>query len=143
MVISEEVTLHLAAISFSTLKIAEYSLRGVANEMVDQMYAHLSWFNLILLMRIKSPFPCVFQVYTSLDYESRFVGKEIIGLFANRFGKSFMAVTLLLMTTWYDDSTMLIRHLVMALVTINFVWVGVSLRLNYLIQESEQKLKSE
>ena len=48
------------------MKTLEYSLRGVANELV----------------------------FASLDYESRFVGKEIIGLFANRFGKSGMAVAL-------------------------------------------------
>jgi ATP/ADP translocase len=82
-------------------------------------------------------------VYTSLDYESRFVGKEIIGLFANRFGKSFMAVTLFLLSAWYDDSTMLIRHLVIALVAIDLVWVGVSLRLNNLIKASEQTIKRD
>ena len=52
--------------AFFTMKTLEYSLRGVANELV----------------------------FASLDYESRFVGKEIIGLFANRFGKSGMAVAL-------------------------------------------------
>jgi hypothetical protein len=129
MVVSEEVTLQLAAVSFCTLKITEYSLRGVANEMVDQNHARLSLFNLILLMRISSLFPCVFQVYTSLDYESPFVGKEIIGLFANRFGKSVMAVSLFLLSAWYDDSNMLIQHLVIALVAINLDWVGVSLQL--------------
>jgi ATP/ADP translocase len=52
--------------AFFTMKTLEYSLRGVANEMV----------------------------FASLDYESRFVGKEIVGMFANRFGKSGMAVVM-------------------------------------------------
>jgi hypothetical protein len=38
------------------------------------------------------------QFHVSLDYESRFFGKEIIGLFVNRFGKSSMAALLLLVT---------------------------------------------
>ena len=33
-------------------------------------------------------------VYVPLDFESRYVGKEIIAVFANRFGKSGMAMIL-------------------------------------------------
>ena len=33
-------------------------------------------------------------VYVPLDFESRYVGKEIIAVFANRFGKSGMALIL-------------------------------------------------
>lgn len=33
-------------------------------------------------------------VYVPLDFESRYMGKEIIAVFANRFGKSGMAVIL-------------------------------------------------
>jgi hypothetical protein len=54
-----------------------------------------------------------------------------------------MAVSLFLLSAWYDDSNMLIQHLVIALVAINLVWVGVSLRLNNLIQAAEQDLKDD
>ena len=64
-------SLEMIAGSFLMMKILEYSLRGVANEMV----------------------------FASLDYESRFVGKEIIGVFANRLGKSVMAVALSILAT--------------------------------------------
>ena len=33
-------------------------------------------------------------VYVPLDFESRYMGKEIIAVFANRFGKSGMAIIL-------------------------------------------------
>ena len=33
-------------------------------------------------------------IYVPLDFESRYVGKEIIAVFANRFGKSGMALIL-------------------------------------------------
>jgi hypothetical protein len=54
-----------------------------------------------------------------------------------------MAVTLFLLSVWYDDSAMLIRHLVISLVAIGLVWIGVSLRLNNLIQASEQTIKCD
>eukprot|EP00970_Alexandrium_tamarense_P020707 scaffold15572_cov200-Alexandrium_tamarense.AAC.1 len=58
--------LYLVAISFLAAKTMDYSLRNVLAELV----------------------------YVPLDFESRYVGKEIIAVFANRFGKSGMAVIL-------------------------------------------------
>lgn len=58
--------LYLVAISFLTAKTMDYSLRNVLAELV----------------------------YVPLDFESRFVGKEVIAVFANRFGKSGMALLL-------------------------------------------------
>ena len=52
--------LKIAAISFFALKAADYSIRGVATELV----------------------------YQPLDFDARYLGKEVIGVFANRFGKS-------------------------------------------------------
>merc|ERR1712071_395557 len=34
------------------------------------------------------------MVYVSLDYESRFIGKEIIGMFGNRIGRSGISLAL-------------------------------------------------
>mmetsp|Transcript_20874 Transcript_20874/g.42737 ORF Transcript_20874/g.42737 Transcript_20874/m.42737 type:complete len:599 (-) Transcript_20874:108-1904(-) len=58
--------LYLIAVSFLTAKTMDYSLRNVLAELV----------------------------YVPLDFESRFVGKEVIAVFANRFGKSGMALIL-------------------------------------------------
>ncbi|KAL7469931.1 hypothetical protein ACHAXS_010173 [Conticribra weissflogii] len=58
--------LYLVAVSFLTAKTMDYSLRNVLAELV----------------------------YVPLDFESRFVGKEVIAVFANRFGKSGMALIL-------------------------------------------------
>ena len=52
--------LMIATISFFALKSADYSIRGVATELV----------------------------YQPLDFDARYLGKEVIGVFANRFGKS-------------------------------------------------------
>lgn len=60
------------AAAFCTMKTLEYSLRGVSNEIL----------------------------FASLDYESRFVAKQEIGLLANRFAKSFTAVVLSLLTKY-------------------------------------------
>eukprot|EP00543_Licmophora_paradoxa_P006707 CAMPEP_0202444332 /NCGR_PEP_ID=MMETSP1360-20130828/3453_1 /ASSEMBLY_ACC=CAM_ASM_000848 /TAXON_ID=515479 /ORGANISM="Licmophora paradoxa, Strain CCMP2313" /LENGTH=422 /DNA_ID=CAMNT_0049060305 /DNA_START=72 /DNA_END=1337 /DNA_ORIENTATION=- len=76
MSVNKQVNLFVVAGSFCTMKTLEYSLRGVSNEMV----------------------------YASLDYESRFVGKEVIGLFANRLGKSSMAVVLSILTASVPSS---------------------------------------
>jgi ATP/ADP translocase len=90
------------------MKIMEYSFRGVANEMV----------------------------YASLDFESRYVGKEIIGL-GCRFGKSGMAITLFLLASWYEDASLLVHHSMIALTVVSIIWLGVSFQLNNLIKASK------
>lgn len=82
------------------------------------------------------------QVYSSLDYESRYVGKEIIGL-GCRFGKSGMAITLFLLATWYDDASLLAHHSMIALAGVSLIWLGVSLQLNNLIKTSEKTAKRD
>jgi ATP/ADP translocase len=52
--------LMIATLAFFALKSADYSIRGVATELV----------------------------YQPLDFDARYLGKEVIGVFANRFGKS-------------------------------------------------------
>jgi ATP/ADP translocase len=69
-------SLGMVAASFCTLKVLEYSLRGVANELL----------------------------FASLDYESRYVAKQEIALLANRFAKSFTAVALSLVTEYVSSA---------------------------------------
>lgn len=68
-------TLWMTAATFFCLKTVDYSLRNVVNEMV----------------------------YQPLDFESRYVGKEVIGVFANRFGKSGMSMILSFMTATFPS----------------------------------------
>lgn len=63
-------SLPILAIAFSFTKCLDYSIRGVVTEMV----------------------------YVPLDFESRFVGKEVNGVFGNRLGKSGMSVLLSALT---------------------------------------------
>lgn len=59
-------SLWIAAIAFWSLKTLDYSVRTVVNEIV----------------------------YQPLDFESRYLGKEVIGVFANRIGKSGLSILL-------------------------------------------------
>ena len=61
---SKEISLTLLAAAFFLSKVMDYSLRSVVSVMV----------------------------YQPLDFESRYVGKEIIGVFGSRFGKSGMSL---------------------------------------------------
>ena len=105
-------SLEMIAGSFLMMKILEYSLRGVVNEMV----------------------------FASLDYESRFVGKEIIGVFANRLGKSVMAVALSLLA-----NQVTILQLSHATTVFSVLWFVVSWQVVVLLKldpNDEGKVKS-
>jgi ATP/ADP translocase len=67
---TNQTALLVTSAAFFSLKTLDYSLRYVANEMI----------------------------YQPLDFESRYLGKEVIGVFANRFGKSGMSLLLSLAT---------------------------------------------
>lgn len=69
-------SLWIQAVAFFSLKTLDYSVRQVVNEMV----------------------------YQPLDFESRYVGKEVIGVFANRFGKSGMSMFLSFLTAQFHSS---------------------------------------
>jgi ATP/ADP translocase len=62
-------SLWMTAAALFSLKTLDYSLRNIVNEMVFQ----------------------------PLDFDSRYLGKEVIGVFANRFGKSGMSIILSLL----------------------------------------------
>ena len=59
-------SLNLLAFSFFATKVIDYALRNVLSEMV----------------------------YVPLDFDSRYLGKELIGVFGNRFGKSGISLVL-------------------------------------------------
>ena len=68
------------------------------------------------------------KLYASLDYESRFLGKEVIGLFANRFGKSIMAVGLSVYTAQGNNKG-LDNYLPLVSGLFALMWFGASYRL--------------
>lgn len=74
-------SLNLVACTFLSMKIIEYSIRGQVTEMI----------------------------FASLDYESRFVGKQKIGLLANRLGKSTMAISLFLLAMYFEKD---VNHII-------------------------------
>jgi ATP/ADP translocase len=95
---AEDLSLFLVTATFALYKTLEYSVRGVAVEMV----------------------------YVNLDYESRFFGKEVIGLFVERIGKSGTAVILSLVSWTFGNSAMLDKAFVQALSLASLLWLFAS-----------------
>lgn len=95
---AENLTLLLVTATFSLHKVLEYSVRGVVVEML----------------------------YMSLDYESRFFGKEVIGLFVDRLGKSSTAVVLSVVTNVFGQSPELDKAFVQALSVSSLMWLFAS-----------------
>jgi hypothetical protein len=99
-------SLALVGLTFLTLKTIEYSLRGQASEMV----------------------------WVMLDYESRFIGKELINLFANRLGKSGTAVILALLTVRLEKDGMNLRSFIVnTSIFLAFIWLICTIRVTRLI----------
>jgi ATP/ADP translocase len=73
--VQESPTLYIISASLLVMKVLEYSARRMLDEMV----------------------------YVPLDFESRFVGKEIIGVFGYRFGKSAMSLALSGLTSIFGN----------------------------------------
>lgn len=103
-------SIHLVSASFLLMKAMEYSIRGVTTEMV----------------------------YVSLDYESRFLGKEIIGVFVNRVGKSVVAIGLSAVTAYFGSQIDL-GYLSMALVVVSVFSLLVSYQLTKFLDGTGQK----
>lgn len=68
-------SLYVVSLSLLVMKVLEYSARRMLDEMV----------------------------YVPLDFESRFVGKEVIGVFGYRFGKSLMSLSLSGLTSCFGN----------------------------------------
>lgn len=103
-------SLSVVAGAFCTMKILEYSVHGVCNELL----------------------------FASLDYESRHVGKQEIALLANRFSKSLTAVALSLLTK-YMAPRQLDCMLSWAAFLFTIFWFISSLQLSRLVPVKDKK----
>ena len=70
-------------------------------------------------------------MYVPLDFDSRFLGKEIIGVFANRFGKSGISIILSMITSFYGDLD--VSQLSLLTTAASTVWLTCSVRVSYLV----------
>lgn len=95
--------LSILALSFFAAKTMDYSIRGVVTEMV----------------------------YQPLDFDSRYLGKEIIGVFGSRFGKS--GVSLILSLLAYVFPNFGIYHLSKLSVIASFGWLCMTWWLSRLV----------
>lgn len=73
--LAKDPSLYLVSASLLVMKTMEFSARRILDELV----------------------------YVPLDYESRYVGKEVIGVFGYRFGKSGMSLALSALTYWFGN----------------------------------------
>jgi len=79
------------------------------------------------------------QVYGTLDFESRYLGKEIVGLFANRLGRSGSAVVLALLTSAFPSFS---SKAPLLLACISAMWLVVCFRVVRLLYLTEKKVKT-
>lgn len=93
-------SLLIVALAFFFTKVLDYSLRGVVNEMV----------------------------YVPLDFTSRYLGKEVIGVFGNRFGKSGMSLILSGLT--FGFGTFGMAHLTKLSAVASLVWMSCAWQLS-------------
>lgn len=107
-------SLWIVAAAFFSLKTLDYSLRNIVNEMV----------------------------YQPLDFDSRYVGKEVIGVFANRFGKSGMSMILSLVTVQFPGVG--IPQLSQLSIAVASIWTTCSVWLSRNVlsnKEAERRVK--
>lgn len=107
--IQHDPSLWVLAAAFGSAKVMDYSLRGVVNEMV----------------------------YVPLDFESRFMGKEIIGVFGNRFGKSGMSLFLSGLTFYYGGGGTMASLTKISSVA-SLLWMSFAWRLSDCIPSKEE-----
>lgn len=100
--------LQILALSFFATKTMDYSIRGVVNEMV----------------------------YQPLDFDSRYLGKEIIGVFGSRFGKS--GVSVILSGLAYVFPNFGIYHLSKLSVVASMGWLSTSWWLSRLVPRKDE-----
>eukprot|EP00978_Attheya_sp_CCMP212_P026089 scaffold85134_cov51-Attheya_sp.AAC.3 len=112
----DDPSLDLIAFSFFVAKVMDYSLRNVVNEMV----------------------------YMPLDFESRYLGKEIIGVFGNRLGKSGMSI-ILAGLTFVSGRDFSIFELSQLTALASLSWWATTIRLSNFVpkkREAEAQAKS-
>jgi ATP/ADP translocase len=109
--ISGNPSLLFVASTFSCMKILEYSLRNAVTEIL----------------------------YSSLDFKSRFVGKEIISMLANRIGKSGMAIGLSIVTYLKGNDENLGHYFRMLANLVVFLWLMTTVWLIHIIESNKEK----
>lgn len=92
--------LRLIGGSFLLIKVMDYALRNVISELV----------------------------YAALDFESRYLGKEVIGVFGNRLGKSGMSLALSLITATYGELGLQAMSLLSTFAS--FAWLTTGIKLS-------------
>jgi len=112
-------SLNMVASAFLVMKTLEFSVRRMLDEMV----------------------------YVPLDYESRFLGKEVIGVLGYRFGKSAASLALSALTSSFG--AMGLRELSYFTTGAAGVWLGTAWRLSNLVptraqaEEAYEKMKKD
>lgn len=101
-------SLAMVASAFLVMKTLEFSVRRMLDEMV----------------------------YIPLDYESRFLGKEVIGVLGYRFGKSAASLTLSGLTSFFG--TVGLREFSYLTTGAAGVWLGTAWRLSNLVPTKKQ-----
>lgn len=110
-------SLNMVASAFLVMKTMEFSVRRMLDEMV----------------------------YVPLDYESRFLGKEVIGVLGYRFGKSAASLALSALTSSFG--TVGLRELSYFATCASGLWLGTAWRLSTLVptraeaEEAYEKMK--
>lgn len=105
---STDPSLAMVASAFLVMKTLEFSVRRMLDEMV----------------------------YVPLDYESRFLGKEVIGVLGYRFGKSAASLTLSAITSSFGAVGL--RELSYLTTGAATLWLGAAWRLSNLVPTREQ-----
>jgi ATP/ADP translocase len=105
---SADPSLAMVASAFLVMKTLEFSVRRMLDEMV----------------------------YVPLDYESRFLGKEVIGVLGYRFGKSAASLALSGLTSFFGAVGL--RELSYLTTGAAGVWLGAAWRLSNLVPTREQ-----
>ena len=96
-------TLYIVAASLLVMKVSEYSARRMLDEMI----------------------------FVPLDFESRFIGKEIISVFGYRFGKSLMSLVISGITTLPFEFGLQQQSILSAIVCAS--WMGTAWKLSNMV----------
>jgi ATP/ADP translocase len=101
-------SIYVIGVAFMLMKIMEFAIRRLLDEMV----------------------------YVPLDFESRFVGKEIISVFGYRFGKSGMSLALSLLTSMFGNFG--IQQLSLLTLGSAFIWLSTAWNVSNLVSTRAQ-----
>jgi ATP/ADP translocase len=113
--LQKDPTLYLVASSLLVIKVSEYSIRRLLDEMI----------------------------FVPLDFESRFLGKEVLAIFGYRFGKSLMSLALSALAV-FDSNFGLQKQSVVSNV-VGLAWLGTAWKLSNMVptraeaEEAHQK----